>query len=256
MTAVFVHGFPETKRIWDSLRRVLKRESIALALPGFGTPRPAGFTATKDTYAEYLADALSGIEKPIDLVGHDVGALISLRVATAFDVPLRSFVVDVAPIFHPKFDWPERVHRLQTPGVGEELLKSMREADPENPDSTAARLAGAGVPTDEARAIGVTHDETMSRSILDFYRSAVPNVGADWWKDVNAPTRSQGLILLLPDPPEEEEMSLEVARRLGAQTARLDGLNHCWMAEAPEDVGAVLQRFWSSLPSRSSQRGR
>jgi pimeloyl-ACP methyl ester carboxylesterase len=252
MTAVFVHGFPETKQIWDSLRRVLDRDSSALALPGFGTPRPAGFAATKDAYAEWLADALSRTEEPIDLVGHDVGALISLRVATAFDVPLRSFVVDVAAIFHPKFDWPERVHRLQTPGVGEELLKSTREADPTDPDSTAGRLAGAGVPVDEARAIGATHDETMSRSILDFYRSAVPNVAADWWKDVKGPTRSQGLVLLLPDPPEEEEMSLDVARKLGAQTARLDGLDHCWMAEAPEVVAPVLERFWSSLNSRSS----
>ena len=252
MTAVLVHGFPETKRIWDSLRRVLDRDSTALALPGFGTSRPAGFAATKDAYAEWLADALSRTEEPIDLVGHDVGALISLRVATAFDVPLRSFVVDVAPIFHPEFDWPERVHRLQTPGVGEELLKSTREADPDDPDSTAGRLAGAGVPLDEARAIGAAHDETMSRSILDFYRSAVPNVAADWWKDVKGPTRSQGLVLLLPDPPEEEEMSLDVARRLGAQTARLDGLDHCWMAEAPEVVALVLERFWSSLHSRSS----
>ena len=248
MAAVFVHGFPETSVIWDSLRRTLDRDSIALALPGFGASRPAGFTATKDAYAEWLADELRGIEEPIDLVGHDVGALISLRVGTAFDVPLRSFVVDVAPIFHPTFDWPERVHRLQTPGVGEELMKSVREADPEDPDSTAARLAGAGVPIDEARAIGASHDETMSRSILDFYRSAVPNVADDWWKDVKGPTRSQGLVLLLPDPPEEEHMSLEVAQRLGAETARLDGLEHCWMAQAPEAVAAVLQRFWSSLP--------
>jgi hypothetical protein len=58
---------------------------------------------------------------------------------------------------------------------------------------------------------------------------------------------AQGLILLPPDPPEWEEMSFEVAQRLRAQTARLDDLNQCWMAEAPEAVAPVLQRFWSSL---------
>jgi hypothetical protein len=42
-------------------------------------------------------------------------------------------------------------------------------------------------------------------------------------------------------------MSFEVAQRLRAQTARLDDLNQCWMAEAPEAVAPVLQRFWSSL---------
>jgi pimeloyl-ACP methyl ester carboxylesterase len=247
MPAVFVHGFPETDRIWDSLRRVLEHDSIALALPGFGAPRPPGFSASKDAYAEWLADALGGIEGPIDLVGHDVGALLTLRVATAFDVPLRSYAVDVAPIFHPSFAWSERVHQFQMPGVGEELLRETRTADPEDAASTASRLAKAGVPMDEAIALGAAHDETMSRSILDFYRSAVPNVAADWWNDVTGPTRAGGLILLLPDPPEDEERSLEVARRLGAQTARLDGLEHCWMAQAPEVVAGVLQRFWASL---------
>jgi hypothetical protein len=167
-------------------------------------------------------------------------------VATAFEVPLRSFAVDVAPIFHPDFVWPPRVHRLQTPGVGEELLRAMQSADPQDPDSPASRLAGAGVPIDEATATAAAHDETMSRSILDFYRSAIPNVAADWWKDVTGPTRSRGLVLLLPDPPEEEKMSLEVAGRIGAKTARLDDLEHCWMAQAPEVVAEVLDWFWSS----------
>lgn len=247
MTVVLVHGFPETSRIWDPLRTVLDEESVALAMPGFAAPRPAGFTATKDAYAYWLADELRKIGQPIDLVGHDVGALISLRVATAGEVPLRSFAVDVAPIFHPDFAWTERVRGLQTPGVGEALMQAMREASPEDPESTSARLTAGGVPVDQARAMGAAHDETMSRSMLDFYRSAAPNVAADWWNDVAGPTPSHGLLFLLPDPPEEERMSLEVAQRLGAETARLPDLDHCWMAEAPEAVARVLQHFWSTL---------
>jgi hypothetical protein len=57
----------------------------------------------------------------------------------------------------------------------------------------------------------------------------------------------RGLVLLLPDPPEVEAMSLEVAERLGATVARIRDLNHCWMAEAPEVVAPVLERFWSSM---------
>jgi hypothetical protein len=83
------------------------------------------------------------------------------------------------------------------------------------------------------------------QSILDFYRSANPNVAAEWWIDI-APTKACGLVLLLPDPPDVEAMSLEVASQLGAATARLPGLNHAWMAEAPERVAAVLREFWSS----------
>jgi hypothetical protein len=36
-------------------------------------------------------------------------------------------------------------------------------------------------------------------------------------------------VLLLPDPPDVEAMSLAVAERFGAETARLDVLKHCWI---------------------------
>jgi pimeloyl-ACP methyl ester carboxylesterase len=247
MSVVFVHGFPETRDVWRPLRETLARESLALALPGFGTARPEGFTATKDAYAEWLGETLRELDEPVDVVGHDVGALLTMRVASSYDVLLRSWVVDVAETFHPRFAWPERVRSWQIPGVGEELLKTAREVDFNDPRSTVSRLVGAGVPPALAREIGVADDEVMSQSILDFYRSAAPNVSVGWWEEISGPARSRGLALLLPDPPEVEAMSLEVAERLGAETARLDGLNHCWLAEAPELVAPLLQRFWSSL---------
>jgi pimeloyl-ACP methyl ester carboxylesterase len=246
MTVVFVHGMPETSEIWKPLREVLDLDSVAVALPGFGSERPNNFTGTKDAYAHWLAEKLNRFDDPVDVVGHDLGALLTMRVASAFDAPLRSWTVDVANIFHPHFEWPERVRSLQTPGVGEEMLKTASEVAPDDPQSTASRLVGSGVPGTLAAAIGDAHDEVMSRSILDFYRSAVPNVGAGWWEDIAGPTRSRGLVLLLPDPPEDEARSLEVAGRLGAETARLDDLNHCWMAEAPQEVAPVLERFWRS----------
>jgi pimeloyl-ACP methyl ester carboxylesterase len=245
MTAVFVHGVPETSRIWDALRVRLAIDSVALELPGFGTPRPPGFTATKDAYAAWLADALHGIPEPIDLVGHDWGALLALRVATAFDVPLRSWAVDVANVFHPEFVWHEAAQTWQMPDAGERWMRAAREAPPGSAHSTAARLVRSGVPAAEAEAIGSAHDETMSRCILDLYRSAVPNVSADWGAAVG-PTRAPGLVLL-PDPEEDDARSREMARRLDAQTAPLDGLNHCWMAEDPDTTATTLQRFWSSL---------
>jgi pimeloyl-ACP methyl ester carboxylesterase len=220
---------------------------VAVGLPGFGAARTAAFSGTKDAYAEWLAEALGRVDKPVDVVAHDVGALLTLRVVSAFDVALRSWAVDVADIFHPRFAWPQRVRELQTPGLGERMLKASREVDPEDRRSATSRLIAGGVPPELAREIGSAHDEVMSRSILDFYRSAAPNVAADWWNDVAGPTRSRGLVLLLPDPPETEAMSLEVAERLGAQTARVDGLDHCWMAQAPDVVARTLQRFWSSL---------
>jgi pimeloyl-ACP methyl ester carboxylesterase len=246
VTVVLVHGFPETAAIWRPLQQILDGNVVAVGLPGFGRTRADGFSATKDAYAEWLCETLRRVEEPVDVVAHDVGALLTMRVVSAFDVALRSWIVDVADVFHPRFAWPQRVRELQTPSLGEQMLNTSREVDPEDPRSTTSRLIAGGVPDDLAREMGSAHDEAMSRSILDFYRSAVPNLAEDWWKDLTGPTRSRGLVLLLPDPPEVEAMSLEVAERMGAQTAHLEDLDHCWMAQAPDVVARTLQRFWSS----------
>lgn len=92
MTVVLVHGAPETSEVWNPLRKKLRHETIALSLPGFGSARPAEFTGTKDAYAEWLVSSLARLDKPVDLVSHDFGALLTMRLATAFDCPsLRSW---------------------------------------------------------------------------------------------------------------------------------------------------------------------
>ena len=55
MTAVFVHGVPETPAVWHSLLAALDRpDAVALSLPGFDGARPAGFGATMDEYVGWL----------------------------------------------------------------------------------------------------------------------------------------------------------------------------------------------------------
>src|SRR5688500_11380650 len=73
MTVVFVHGVPETSALWNGVRAHLDGDALAVGLPGFGTPRPAGFGATKDEYAQWLAGELRRLGGPVDLVGHDWG---------------------------------------------------------------------------------------------------------------------------------------------------------------------------------------
>jgi pimeloyl-ACP methyl ester carboxylesterase len=248
MPAVFVHGVPETRRLWDAIRAHLNTDSIALALPGFGTSRPTSFTATKDDYAQWLAHSLDQIAQPIDLVGHDWGALLSVRVATAFDVSLRSWTADMARALHPDYVWNRLARTFQTPEAGEAWMVAARQSAPESPESAASRLALLGVPWDQAVGMGAALDETMSACILDLYRSAVPNVSADWGAGLRAHGHAPGLVLLASaDPLNDEDLSIDVARRLAAQTHRFDGLGHAWMTEDPATTAAVLQQFWSSV---------
>jgi len=72
-----------THHLWNGVREALGRDdTIALACPGFGNPRPAGFAATKEAYVDWLVAELEKIGEPVDLVGHDWGGAFTLRVAS------------------------------------------------------------------------------------------------------------------------------------------------------------------------------
>ncbi len=191
MPAVFVHGVPETAELWDGVRSRIDGESVALALPGFGNPRPDGFGATKDEYAAWVLEQLGEIDGPIDLVGHDWGALLAIRIATTHGGLLHSWVADVANVLHADYVWHEFAQIWQTPGQGEEFMDSQLAA----PDDARGEVfIGFGVPEPEARKLGQCLDHTMSRCILDLYRSAVPNAAKDWGADVK-PTDAAGMLL-------------------------------------------------------------
>ena len=81
MTVVFVHGVPDTQHVWDAVvSRLDRRDVVRVSLPGFGSPAPAGFSATKEAYVDWLIGQLTALPSPIDIVGHDWGALLTVRV--------------------------------------------------------------------------------------------------------------------------------------------------------------------------------
>jgi pimeloyl-ACP methyl ester carboxylesterase len=242
--AVFVHGVPETAALWDGVRDCIDGDSVALAMPGFGTPRPERFGATKDEYAVWLVAELERIDGPIDLVGHDWGALIATRVATTRGDLLRTWTTDVANVFHPDYVWHDVAQIWQTPTQGEEFM----EAQLATPDEARGDVFVAfGVPEAAARTLGRGLDHTMSSCILDVYRSAVPNASKDWGDAVRA-TDAPGMLLIpTEDPFDNEAMSREMGERLDTRVETLDGLGHWWMLQDPGRAAAALAGFWNSV---------
>ena len=84
---LFLHGVPDSPAIWRPLLSALDLGDTPVAvpaLPGFTAPLPAGFTPTKEAYADWAvaqAEALAANHGPVDIVGHDWGALIAQRAA-------------------------------------------------------------------------------------------------------------------------------------------------------------------------------
>jgi len=243
---VFVHGVPETSAIWRKVQAGTARPSVALELPGFGNPRPEGFPATKEAYLDWLVDTLVGIRQPIDLVGHDWGAILTygLVLTRAEEVPLRSWAADIGGIILPDYVWHDFAQIWQTPGAGEEFFVSQR-AQP-----AAERAAGLaalfGLSLEDAEEMEAAGDEVMASCILDLYRSATPNPHASWGPI--SPSTVPGLVLApLDDPFGDPKKSEQAAGLLGAQYAPIEGASHFWPYSAPEPALAVLEPFWSSV---------
>ncbi|MFI5592456.1 alpha/beta fold hydrolase [Amycolatopsis sp. NPDC051758] len=250
MTTVLVHGVPETPALWDALRRLLPGDSVALRLPGFGSPRPPEMTG-KDAYATWLADELRAIGGEIDLVGHDWGGHLTMRVVSAFPgVRVRSWVSDVAYGWHPGYRWHPIATMWQKRPDGEQSLAAVRAGTP----GTFGQLLGPrGLTAAVGADIDAAHDETMDGAILALYRSAWPNLDAGWRTgSIDVP----GLVLVPTgdvldgvDPDEVLIQNEQIARTTGARLQTLDGVGHYWMLQDPQRAADTLRTFWAGAGS-------
>lgn len=238
MPAILVHGVPDTEHVWHRVRPRLGRTDVeTVRLPGFGCAAPAGFTATKDAYAEWLVAEIARRRAPVDLVGHDWGAILSLRAACLRPDLVRTWAVGAAPL-DAEYVWHDAAQRWQTPGVGEKVMERL------TPEVMAQALAAAGVPADDA-AVAASHvDHTMKRCILALYRSAI-TVGEEWGSDLGR-LPSRGLVLWgETDPYAPPKWGERLAARTGAGLVVFPACSHWWSLERPAEVAAALAGLWS-----------
>ena len=237
MPAFLIHGVPDTHRLWGPLCGRLRRTDIvAPSLPGFGCPLPPGFAATKEAYVGWLVREIERVGAPVDLVGHDWGALLTQRIVSLRPDLVRTWACGSGPV-DAEYVWHDIAQQWQTPGVGEQVMQAI------TPEAMGEALAAAGVPR-EAALEAVRHvDATMKDAILRLYRSAV-RVGAEWQGDVERVTRPALVIWAKNDPYVTPRFGERLAARVRGELVMLDS-GHWWPAERPAEVAAALERFWA-----------
>lgn len=242
MPAVLVHGVPDTHRLWEPLRSHLKRSDvIAVSLPGFDAPVPPGFPATKEAYVDWLIDEIARLGGPVDLVGHDWGALLVQRVVSLRPDLIRTWACGDGPA-DVDYVWHDLAQQWQTPGVGEQMMAMA------TPEMLADGLTGAGVPAAHARETARYVDKTMQDAILRLYRSAV-NVGREWQPGVERITRPALILWSKDDPYVAPIFAERLAKRVGGELVLLEGCGHWWPLERPAEAAAALERFWARFQS-------
>lgn len=249
MSIVCVHGVPDTSAMWWPLARALKTgpiDPLFLSLPGFEKPAPERFSCTKDAYAKWVVEEIEEVVRisgaPVDLIGHDWGALLVLRAASLRPDLVRSFVVANA-LIDSQYSGHTMAKLWATPLVGELVMAVSATRDFES------GLVKAGMPADLAAEESKYWTRRMRQSILSLYRSARGLSFRGEWEEDLANLPEHGLILWGETDP---FVDLSVARRFSKRWDYplhvLEGLGHWGIVERPEEAAEHIREFWNSIP--------
>lgn len=249
MTIVLLHGNPETPVIWEPLLAELGRTDVVTPhLPGFGSPVPEGFGATKDEYVAWLLGELEPLVEehgPVDFVGHDWGGGIGMRAVSLRPELFRTWACDVLGLFHPDYVWHDFAKIWQTPGAGEEYFATNQATSVED---RVALLEMIGIPRPTGEKLAAAGDELMATCILALYRSA-PESEMKLWGEALGPVGTlPGLAIIAPNDPfvRGHDLGAEIADRLGASRHVMEGQGHWWMLGDPVGGAAALTEFWAA----------
>jgi pimeloyl-ACP methyl ester carboxylesterase len=239
MPAFLVHGVPDTTMLWDELRTHLTRtDVIAPSIPGFTTPLPDGFDATKVAYVAWLISQVEAVGEPVDVVGHDWGAILVQRLVSVRPDLVRTWAVGSGPL-DTEYAWHDTAKLWQTPGAGEQLMQAF------TPDAMAGVLAQQGLDPAYARSVAEKIDDAMKDCILKLYRSAT-RVAEDW-TPLSAPV-PPGLVIFGADDPYVPPVYGErLAARTGAKFVAFEECSHWWPHQRAAEAAALLNAHWASI---------
>lgn len=252
MTAkLFLHGVPDSPAVWGPLLEALGLAPGAdvkvPALPGFVTPPPAGFACTKDAYADWLIgelEALAGAHGPVDLVGHDWGALISHRVACLRPDLIRTWTVTNA-LIEKDYRGHVMARRWNTPVLGE-LVMALTPANRLGP-----ALAAQGLPLEVAEEEAKNwKNRHMRQSILKLYRSANGlDFSGDWALDLDRMAPNGRVIFGRKDPYVDIGVAERFSQVHGVPLDVIDDAGHWALAEKPAEFAGFLSAHWAAADS-------
>lgn len=237
MPAIFVHGVPDTHYLWDGvLSHLSQGDTQAVSLPGFAVDAPDGFGSTKEEYVDWLIGELERIGEPVDLVGHDWGALLTERVVCLRPDLVRTWAAGGGALDE-AYEWHPVAKMWQTPGQGEQVMQAM------TPDVMAQVYIAEGVPEELARQFAARMDDRMKAAILPLYRSAV-GVWEEWSPDVDSVERPGLVIWGKDDPFGPMDLAQRMAKRTGAKFLAFEGCSHWWPVQRSKETAEALESFW------------
>ncbi|KPI07491.1 hypothetical protein OK074_0201 [Actinobacteria bacterium OK074] len=215
MPAVFVHGVPDTYHVWDDL---------------FGNL----------TYVDWIIARLEEIGSPVDLVGHDWGSALTVRVASLRPDPVRTWAGGDAAI-NPALKWSALSKIWQTPGAGEQ-----RTAELDPSEFSEVALKANGMPARRADETASRLDATMKDSLLRLVRSGI-RTGAEWEPGLANATSPSLVFWGQDDRYQPVECADSLAKSVRATNVVLLDSGHWPQLQQSRELAAALARHWDSV---------
>ncbi|HET6537137.1 MAG TPA: alpha/beta hydrolase [Sphingopyxis sp.] len=245
---LFLHGVPDSPAIWRPLLALLQLEqgqAFTPALPGFVEPLPPGFSATKEGYLQWLIaemERLAADHGPIDVVGHDWGAILVQRAAMLRPDLVRSWIISNA-VIEPEYRGHRMARIWNTPILGEIFMALAR------PARLAQSLKQAGIPAEIADEEAAQWNRAdKKRAILRLYRSAEGlSFAGNWARDIDRLPAAGALIWGVGDPFVTLDVAQRYHKRTGTPLFPIEGAGHWAIAERPMQVAETMKDFWKNL---------
>lgn len=216
-----------------------RKDTVAVSLPGFGCDTPAGFGCTKEEYLDWLIGEVEKVGEPVDIVGHDWGALLTARLVQVRPDLVRTWAIGGAAIDE-GYDWHPMAKMWQTAGLGEQVMAGF------TLEAMVTALTAESVPEEAARQVASRIDDRMKACILPLYRSATTFM-KDWHAEVEGMSARPGLMIWgEKDPYMQIEFAKRMAARAKARLVTVPG-SHWWPLQFPTEVAAYLEEFWGSV---------
>jgi pimeloyl-ACP methyl ester carboxylesterase len=228
---------PDTHYVWEGVLAHLSRvDARTLSLPGFAVDLPDGLGSTKEEYVDWLIGELEAVDEPVDIVGHDWGALLTERVVCLRPDLIRTWAAGGGAL-HEAYEWHAVAKMWQTPGQGEQVMEAM------TPDTVAQVYIAEVRPEDMARQFAARVDDRMKAAILPLYRSAA-NVWLEWSPAMDS-VEPPGLVIWGEDDPYGPiGLAQRMSERAGAGFLGLEKTSQLVARSAPEGdsggAGSVL----------------
>jgi len=253
LPVLLLHGFPNRAEVWRHVGARLRgagRRTIAPDLRGFGeSSAPQGRRAYRvDHVLDDLVGVLDavGVDRPVDVIGHDWGAFTSWALCLAHPDRVRRHVAlstgHPAAFLRAGLEQKRKGSYMllwQLPGITEHALS----AD----DFRRLRALFAGRHPDIEQAVADLSRPGRLTAGLNWYRANVLHAIRRRWAHCHVPTLG---VWSSEDPYLAEDQMVNSSRYMDApwRYARLDGVGHWLALEAPDAV-ADLAIDWLDGPT-------